>query len=128
MFKPDAQAKAWLDEIAARANSAQAVPSSVKDARDKTISPTKRAASFMRTGGKSWQQLAGEDKAMMGMNFLFAGLMAASAFNHFRHGVAKDEEGNSHIQPTQVGLGIVMGMLAAGSAYLGAKPLMAVAR
>lgn len=123
MFQHDAKAKAWLDDIVARANSAQAIPDTAKDVADKTISPSKRAASFAANVKSSWNQLSGADKTMVGMNFLFAGLMLVEAFSRFRQGIKKDDEGKRHLEPTQLSIGVALSLLGAGSLYIGMKPL-----
>jgi hypothetical protein len=118
VHQPDGKAKAWLDNIVASANSGHAIPDSVKDNLDNRVPFHKRVVQAI-------DGLTPEQKIHSGMNFLISGLCAASAFRQLSNSLTKDERGERHIQPTQLGLGIVSALLAAGTAYLGAQAFRA---
>ncbi len=92
---------------------------------DSAIHPSDKKVSYAERISSRLQAYTTEQKMHAGMNFLVAGLCAMGAFSQLSKGVAKDEVGERHIQPTQIGMGMVSALLAAGSAYLGVQALRA---
>lgn len=75
----------------------------------------------------SWKALSTENKVYTGMALLMAGMSALGAVNGLTHATRKDEQGNSSIQWSNVGLGLVSAAIAAGCAYAAHSHLSAKA-
>lgn len=73
------------------------------------------------------ESVATQNKVAASMSLLIAGLSALGAFSHFRHSVVEGEDGKRHIQPNQLGMGIVMSLLTAGSLFFAAEGFKAPA-
>ncbi len=99
----------------------------ILDAHTKVGSPKRPTGSKMIDvgAGVNLSKLSTEAKVYGGMSLLMAGLSAVGAFNNFNHAVGKDQNGHTHIQWSNVGLGLVSAALAAGTAYVAHQQLRA---
>lgn len=118
MFRPDDKAKAWLDEITARANPKDAVPDYAVDAADKRVNPVKRFAQEARNATP-------ENKVNGGIWLAGAALSLLGTYHAAKNSLTKDEQGERHVQWSQVGVALIQASLAAGCAFMGVQSLRA---
>jgi hypothetical protein len=118
MYKPDDRAKAWLDEITARANPRDVIPDHAIDAADKRVSAAKRFTQDVRNATP-------ENKVNGGIWLVGAALSLLGTYSAAKNSLTKDEQGERHFQWSQVGVALIQAGLAAGCASMGVQSLRA---
>lgn len=118
MYKPDDRAKAWLDEITARANHRDAISDNAIDAADKRVSAMKRFTQDVKNAPH-------ENKVNGGIWLAGAALSLLGTYSAAKNSLTKDEKGERHFQWSQVGVALIQASLAAGCAYMGVQSIRA---